>query len=731
MLWLRQRLPWASAFVCACTPIEPVAKNADWSAQASETGESSTRDAAAGDAIRTDSRDATCNEPDARSCEVGNPSRQPLRCKDGAWRAQARCAEDEHCEPTVGSAQGTCVKITPECLGRVPGKAFCDSDDVLTCTNGSSMLVESCGPMRRCVDKAGQSKCECAHGTVELNGRCEVATTCDVARGGCDPLTECTTNGAATRVCSACPPGYAGIDGSYGCTPLLLDLSVEPNTLTPVFSPDKLAYRVQLPLLSPVLTVQPSAADGVTIDINGAPVGETKRWSSEPITFGEHTFPLTLTAQSGLSSRYELTVARVGQQEASLQPKRVDTNDCFGLAVAMSGDTLVAGATGEDSAAIGVNGDDSSNTIQEAGAAYVFVRSGTQWTQQAYLKAQQPQVGDYFGFTVAVDGDTVLVGAAKAGDHSTDSRRPATLELPSLLFVFERQPNGTEWTQRAILTSGTNTPDWFGFGLAFSPDYVFVGAPHDSEHGQNSGAVYAIKRDGTWSSMTKLTASEPAAGAAFGLSVAADKNRLIVGAPEATLSGQGPGKAFTFTRAGDTWQPEAKLVAATPSAAAGFGWSVALQGDVAAVGAPYPTYPHGQTTGNGPHGEVSVFRRSAGAWNLTNTLQATVPRDGDYYGISVGLSGKTLIVGASGDRSSGTGIDPDPHSGDVEDSGAFYLYGEHNTEWTFGNFVKASTAKRGAMFADRVAISGSTIAVSAMYDSGAETTKSGRVYVFR
>jgi hypothetical protein len=111
-------------------------------------------------------------------------------------------------------------------------------------------------------------------------------------------------------------------------------------------------------------------------------------------------------------------------------------------------------------------------------------------------------------------------------------------------------------------------------------------------------------------------------------------------------------------------------------------------------------------------------------------LQATVPRADDYFGISVGLSGTTLFVGASGDRSSGSGIDPDPHSGDIQESGAFYLYGEHDSRWSLSNFVKASNARRGALLADRAAVSGSTIVVGAMHDSGASTTDSGRVYVF-
>jgi hypothetical protein len=99
--------------------------------------------------------------------------------------------------------------------------------------------------------------------------------------------------------------------------------------------------------------------------------------------------------------------------------------------------------------------------------------------------------------------------------------------------------------------------------------------------------------------------------------------------------------------------------------------------------------------------------------------------------VSVLLSNGALVVSASGDSSSASGIDADPRAGDARESGAFYLFGEEQGEWKLSHFVKSSNARSGSLFADRAAISGETIVVSAMHDSASDTTDSGRVYIFR
>src|ERR1019366_7706367 len=177
-------------------------------------------------------------------------------------------------------------------------------------------------------------------------------------------------------------------------------------------------------------------------------------------------------------------------QEAYLKASNPDgglglyyDGDLFGSSVAVSGDTVVVGARGEDSSAAGVNGDQSDNSAPGFGAAYVFVRNGTTWTQQAYLKASNTDGGldiyngDYFGGSVAVSGDTVVVGAGSEdssatgvnGDQSDNSATYA-----GAAYVFVR--SGTNWTQQAYLkASNTDPGDSFGMSVSVSGGTVIVG----------------------------------------------------------------------------------------------------------------------------------------------------------------------------------------------------------------------------------------------------------------
>src|SRR5262245_6223338 len=98
-------------------------------------------------------------------------------------------------------------------------------------------------------------------------------------------------------------------------------------------------------------------------------------------------------------------------QQGYLKASNTNANDEFGYLIAFSGDTLVVGAPNEDSNAAGVNGDQTNNSSADSGAVYVFTRTGGVWTQQAYLKASIPNSGDQFGVSVAIDGDTLAVGA--------------------------------------------------------------------------------------------------------------------------------------------------------------------------------------------------------------------------------------------------------------------------------------------------------------------------------
>ncbi|MGI8603981.1 MAG: FG-GAP repeat protein [Verrucomicrobiales bacterium] len=213
-------------------------------------------------------------------------------------------------------------------------------------------------------------------------------------------------------------------------------------------------------------------------------------------------------------------------QAAYLKASNTAISDGFGTSVAISGDTVVVGAPHEDSSATGVNGVQGNNSASSAGAAYVFVRTGTTWTQQAYLKASNTAAEQRFGFSVAVSGDTIVVGSDGAGAH-----------------VFVR--SGTTWTHQAYL----NVSGRVFSSVAISNQTILVGAPNDSSSAtgvngnqNNTGAAYSggafiYVRSGTiWTQQAYLKASNTGSSDAFGTSVAMAGETVVIGAPRETAA---------------------------------------------------------------------------------------------------------------------------------------------------------------------------------------------------
>jgi hypothetical protein len=211
-------------------------------------------------------------------------------------------------------------------------------------------------------------------------------------------------------------------------------------------------------------------------------------------------------------------------QQAYLKASQVSTFDNFGISVAVSGDTVVVGANGEDSSATGINStpDEAANN---AGAAYVFVRNGATWSQQAYLKANQVSTFDNFGNPVAVSGDTVVVGAffEDSGTTGINSTADEGLNNPGAAYVFVR--NGATWSQQAYLkASQVSSGDNFGYSVAVSGETVVVGSPGEdsSTTGINStpnegasaaGAAYIFTGLGP---LPMITGISPSSGSAAG-----------------------------------------------------------------------------------------------------------------------------------------------------------------------------------------------------------------------
>jgi hypothetical protein len=306
-------------------------------------------------------------------------------------------------------------------------------------------------------------------------------------------------------------------------------------------------------------------------------------------------------------------------QQAKLTAPDGAPADEFGFAAAISGDTIVVGA--RFAAIDGINGH---------GAAYVFVGSGDTWTLQAKLAADDGATYDEAGFSVAIDGDTVLVGAPFANASQGKA------------YVFMR--TGTDWAPEATIAADDGAAsDRFGLSLSVDGDTAIFGSP-SAQIGANGyqGAAYVFARSaGAWNLATKLTASDGAAFDEFGVSVALDAGTAVVGAHFADVVYPGQGAAYAFVRDGDAWSEQGKLVSDDAFFGDEFGFSVAVSGDTAAVGALFA-----DAGGTENEGEAYIFSRAAGAWSEASKLFPDMATMGGEFGIGITLKGDTVIVGA-------------------------------------------------------------------------------------
>ena len=359
----------------------------------------------------------------------------------------------------------------------------------------------------------------------------------------------------------------------------------------------------------------------------------------------------TLSYGAGLA--YPATTNPTLIQETYLKGSNTDEGDQLGSAVAVSGETVVVGASFE------FNGSD---TGPVAGAAYVFVRQGGAWSEQAYLKASNRNGFDRFGSSVSVSGDTIVVGAPAEDSGATGAggnQDDESVTDSGAAYVFVR--SGTTWTQQAYLkASNPGQSDWFGGAVSVSGDTVVVGAfSEDSsaagvnvEQADNSasdsGAAYVFTRSGaTWSQQAYLKASNAGAGDQFGSAVAVSGETVVVGAPKEDSSATGvagnqssnsvfnAGATYVFARSGATWSQQAYLKSINPPAFGDeFGTSAAVSGDTVVVGTFRALF-------------VYVFVRDGVTWGPQASLKVTQSSpDQDLFGSSVSVSGDTVVVGA-------------------------------------------------------------------------------------
>jgi FG-GAP repeat protein len=392
-------------------------------------------------------------------------------------------------------------------------------------------------------------------------------------------------------------------------------------------------------------------------------------------------------------------------QQAYIKASNPGQSDKFGYVVSLSqdGNTLAVSAYYEASAAKGINGDQNDNSIPQAGAVYVFTRTGNAWSQQAYIKASntgeagvgdQLGDGDQFGFSISLsaDGNTLAVGAIgeDSGATGINGNQNDNSQIGSgAVYVFTR--SGTTWSQEAyVKASNTDAGDLFGYSVGLSAD-------------GNTLAVAAYDEDGSSREINGVQ----------------DRGR------------RGSGAIFVFGRSGTTWSQQAYLKASNAENGDSLGYAIAISQDgntiaggaadedcmTPGVFAPQPVVCDKDQPMDNSSGAAYIFVRNAGVWTEQAFIKASNPGKEDWFGSRLTLSGdgNTLAVGAQVEDGGSKGINGNQKDQSAEDAGAVYFFTRAGTTWTQRAYVKASNAEAYDEFGSAMALSkdGKVMAVGA------------------
>ena len=368
----------------------------------------------------------------------------------------------------------------------------------------------------------------------------------------------------------------------------------------------------------------------------------------------------------------------------------------FGGAVAVDGDRLVAGSYRAD------------GVVGKTGAAYVFERDGLgDWVFQTKLTSNDSNAFEWFGESVDIDGDRVIVGAP-FHNGMQDSSGGA--------FIFERDGNG-DWSQVArLIAPDGEQDDFFAMSVAIDGDVAIVGCPQDSNVGFWSGSVYVFERDGggVWNSTAHLFASDETDWEYFGTSVAVDGGRFVVGTPEDQGGAYASGAAYVFERdGGGDWNEVKKFVPDPVSESSRFGEAVGISVGRVIVGA-----PNDDTQATNAGAAYVFIRKPNGDWVPESKLTADDGAFNDQFGISVSVDGDRAAAGAYWDGDLGS------------NSGSAYMYeSDAPGSWSQVQKITAFDGAGGDWFGNSVALSDEVCVVGSPNDDD-NVDRSGSAYVY-
>ncbi len=379
-------------------------------------------------------------------------------------------------------------------------------------------------------------------------------------------------------------------------------------------------------------------------------------------------------------------------QEQKLTASDAETDDRFGISVSISGDYAIAGAYEEGTGGL------------YAGAAYIFKNNSGTWTQQKKMIASDTEPEDWFGISVSISDDYAIVGAYGEDTGGSDA---------GAAYIFKN--NSGAWTQYAKLTaSDAEANDVFGGSVSLSGDYAVIGAYYENTGGSNAGAAYIFKNNsGMWTQQAKLIASDADESDVFGISVSLSGDHAIIGAYQEDAGGSDAGAAYIFKNNSGTWTQQAKLTASDAESGDFFGVSVSISGDYAIIGA------NSESTMGGNAGAAYIFKNNSGTWTEQAKLTASDAESGDFFGISVSISGDYAIAGA--------------YQEDTRDSyaGAAYIFRNNSGTWTEQEKLTAPDANAYDFFGISVSISGDHAIAGATGGEDTGSSNTGVAYIFK
>lgn len=343
------------------------------------------------------------------------------------------------------------------------------------------------------------------------------------------------------------------------------------------------------------------------------------------------------------------------------------------------------------------------NLHEDAGAAYVYTKVGSGWQQQAKLSVTPAFSNDTLGGKVALKNRIAILGIRNRDDAAEDA---------GAVVAFEYEESN--WSQQQILTAtDAKKGDAFGQSIGLTEQFLVIGAPRSDSPLEDTGAVYVYSRSqDSWQFQSKLTADDGMAGDLFGISVAVDGNTILVGADLNDEKAENAGAVYVFSFNGSQWSQQAKLMASDGAKTDIFGVRVALHGDTALISA-----RRDDIEGVGVDaGSAYIFERSNNTWEQTQKLIAPDGNADDRFGRGVALSNDTAIISAM------------HHDAKDSDAGAAYVFKKQHKRWRLERKILAIDGLSEDRFGWNVSLSNSTAIIAAPHrDDNGET--SGAAYV--